>query len=175
MTSSTSSNPAPRLHYTPKLYECSCCHELKPESEYYKQAYTGLRSNQCMTCVKVKKSVVRHKAKHGKFISKERIRGMEEPNFSLEDWKDSMVHFKGCCAFCGKPEGRAKADKMDRDHLVALARGGKTVRNNIVPACRKCNRGRGSKDWREWFRAQPFWSAAQEKRIQGWVDQLGYK
>lgn len=160
-----------KFNYKPPMFVCSCCGEAKPLKDYYTQSYTGQPTGQCKQCINIKRGVQRHKAKHGKFISKERVRGMEEPDFTLQDWKDSMLHFKGGCAFCSKPEGRAKADKMDRDHIVALARGGKTVRNNIAPACKKCNRGRGAREWRAWFREQDFWDPEREARIQNWIDQ----
>lgn len=158
-----------RLTFTMPTQVCSCCGETKPVTEFYAQSYTGLPSKQCKTCTNVKKSVQRHKAKHGKFISKERIRSCgEEPELTLDDWRDVMVYFKGCCAFCGRPEGRSKKDKHDRDHLVAISKGGRTVRTNIIPACRACNRGRGNQDWRTWFRKQPFWTPDQERRIAAW-------
>ena len=160
-----------KLSYTPKLYECTCCHKLKPESEFYKESYTGHRTNQCKECINIKKRVERSKAKHGKFVSKEKIRGMETPCYTFKDWKDAMLHFRGACAFCGKPEGRSKKDKLDRDHLVAISRGGKTVRNNIVPACPKCNRGRGNKLWQEWFPNQPFYTIEKEIKLVQWQEQ----
>lgn len=160
-----------KLTYTPKLYVCTCCGKAKPESEFYKESYTGHRTNQCKECINIKKRVQRNKSKHGKFVSKEKIRGMETPCYTLKDWQDSMLHFRGACAFCGKPEGRAKRDKLDRDHLVAISRGGKTVRNNIVPACHKCNRGRGNKEWQEWFPEQPFYTIEREIRLVEWQEQ----
>lgn len=168
-----------KLNYTPKLYECSCCHKMKPESEFYRQSYTNELTSQCKTCINVKRSVQRHKAKHGKFVSKEKCRGMEDVNYDLGDWRDAMLHFGGCCAYCGKPEGRAKADKHDREHFVPLSRGGRTTRENIGPACRKCNRGRGNKPLFEWYRKQPFWTAEREEKIRQWIgdgnsDKEGY-
>lgn len=161
---------ATRLTYKgPTTQVCSCCGREKPLSEFYAQSYTGLPAKQCKTCTRVKKQVQRTKAKHGKFISKERARSCgEEPTLTLQDWKDAMVWFEGACAFCGKPEGRAKKDKCDRDHLVAISKGGKTERRNIIPACTTCNRGRGNSDWLEWFRKQPFWTAERERRIALW-------
>ena len=164
-----------RLNYKPRLYECSCCHQLKPASEFYKQSYTGALNSQCKTCVNVKRSVVRHKDKHGKFVSKEKRRNMEEVDYGLNDWRDAMLHFHGECAYCGRPEGRAKADKFDREHFVPLSRGGRTERSNIGPACRKCNRGRGNKPLFEWFREQPFWSREREQRIVKWIGEEAAK
>lgn len=162
------------LTYVPKLYVCSCCGEYKPECDFYKQSYTGARTEQCKTCINVKRSVIRHKAKHGKFVSKEKCRGFgEEVDYELKDWQDAMVHFGGCCAFCGKPEGRSKTDKHDRDHLIAISKGGKTERKNVIPACRQCNRGRGNRDWLEWFKSQAFWSLERAKKIVAWYTQGG--
>lgn len=148
---------------------CSCCNQSLPITEFYKQSYTDKLTDQCKTCINVKRSVQRNKSKHGKFISKERIRAMEEPNYQLKDWKDVMVYFGGECPFCGTKEGRSKKAKFDRDHLVAISCGGKTERKNIIPCCPKCNRGRGNKDWVEWFRKQPFWTQEREDKIREWV------
>lgn len=155
---------------TRKCITCGCD---KPLSEFYLQSYTGEPTNQCKTCINVKRSVVRHKAKHGKFISKERQRGMEEPDYSLKDWSDAMLHFGGVCPICGCKEGRAKKSKFDRDHIVPLSRGGKTVRNNIMPCCPKDNRARGNRNIFEWFRTQSTWTQEREDRIVAWMEQEG--
>lgn len=151
------------------LHTCTCCAQSKPLSEFGTQSYTGLPTTQCKHCISIKRSVVRHKAKHGKFISKEKQRSFETPDFSLADWKECMLWFRGACAYCGKPEGRAKADKMDRDHIVAISKGGQTIKSNMCPACTKCNRGRGNKDWLTWFRAQPFYDEYKALRIAKWL------
>lgn len=158
-----------RLSYKPKMVECSCCHQLKPETEYYRQSYTGTLAHQCKECTRIKKNVQRNRQKHNKFVSKEKVRSCgEAPTLTLKDWKDAMLWFRGACAFCGKPETRGKENKMDRDHLIPLSMGGKAERTNIIPACRKCNRGRGNRDWRKWFRDQVFYSREREQRIAIW-------
>ena len=100
---------------------------------------------------------------------------MEEVDYWLNDWPDAMLHFHGECAYCGRTEGRAKADKFDREHFVPLSRGGRTERSNIGPACRKCNRGRGNKPLFTWFREQPFWSREREQRIAKWIGEEAAK
>lgn len=164
-----------KLRYEPKLYVCSCCGEAKPATEFYIESYTDRRTNQCKQCINIKRRVQRNKAKHGKFVSKEKIRNMEAVDYQLADWRDAMLHFGAACAFCGKPEGRAKKEKLDRDHLVALSKGGKTVRNNIIPACAKCNRGRGNREWLEWFKNQPFYGADKAKKIAEWQRGVEYR
>lgn len=161
------------LHYTPKLYECSCCHQMKPVSEFYSTSYTNQRTNQCKECINIKRRVTRGKAKHSKFVSKEKTRSMDEVDYNLQDWRDAMLHFHGACAFCGKPEGRSRRDKLDRDHLIPLSKGGKAVRNNIIPACSKCNRGRGNKDWKEWYEKQTFYDPEKATRIEEWSSTNG--
>jgi len=42
----------------------------------------------------------------------------------------------GICYYCGKKVG---AENLTMDHVVPLVRGGKSVKNNLVPACKKCN------------------------------------
>ena len=150
---------------------CSCCKQEKSVTEFYKQSYTDKLTDQCKTCINVKRSVQRNKQKHGKFISKERMRAMEEPDYLLKDWKDAMVHFGGECPFCGTKEGRGKKEKFDRDHVVPISKGGKTERRNVIPCCPKCNRGRGNKEVFEWFRKQTFWTQAREDKLRAWIEQ----
>lgn len=51
-------------------------------------------------------------------------------------WWETQIQ-KGLCNFCQQSVG---ADNLTMDHLVPLARGGKSTRGNIVPACPACNK-----------------------------------
>ena len=42
----------------------------------------------------------------------------------------------GLCYYCG---GRFPAGELTMDHLIPLARGGRSIHANIVPACKECN------------------------------------
>lgn len=42
----------------------------------------------------------------------------------------------GVCYYCGRS---VPARELTMDHVVPLVRGGKSEKNNIVPACRECN------------------------------------
>jgi len=42
----------------------------------------------------------------------------------------------GLCYYCG---GRFRATELTMDHLIPLARGGRSVHANIVPACKECS------------------------------------
>ena len=163
-----------KLHYEPPRHTCSCCGKEKPVTEFYTQSITGLPTNQCKECINIKRACQRSRRKVSKFAAKERQRQCEDVTYTVADWQATMLHFGGRCAYCGKPQGRAKADQLDKDHVIACSKGGKTERHNIIPACRKCNRGRGNKDWKEWFRAQDFYSVEQEKLIDSWIADLDY-
>lgn len=42
----------------------------------------------------------------------------------------------GRCHYCGK---KFIYRQLTMDHLVPLARGGRSTKNNLVPSCKKCN------------------------------------
>jgi 5-methylcytosine-specific restriction endonuclease McrA len=66
------------------------------------------------------------------------------------------------CAYC--------ADQADTlDHVLPRSDGGLTVAENLVPACRRCNGAKGSADWREWFKSQPWHCPERALRIDRWI------
>jgi 5-methylcytosine-specific restriction protein A len=52
-------------------------------------------------------------------------------------WKTQLQ--KGVCHFCQQNVG---AENLTMDHVVPLARRGKSTRGNVVPACQACNRNK---------------------------------
>lgn len=51
------------------------------------------------------------------------------------DWWRAQLQ-KGVCHYCGKTVG---AENLTMDHVVPVARGGRSVRSNCVPCCKQCN------------------------------------
>ena len=49
-------------------------------------------------------------------------------------WQNRLA--RGVCHFCG---GTFPPGELTMDHLVPVARGGKSTPGNVVPACRECN------------------------------------
>jgi 5-methylcytosine-specific restriction endonuclease McrA len=49
-------------------------------------------------------------------------------------WKRRIA--AGLCYYCRRQVGRGA---LTMDHLVPLGRGGRSVRGNVVPACKDCN------------------------------------
>ena len=53
---------------------------------------------------------------------------------SSQWWKRKRAN--GICRHCG---GVFPPKELTMDHLVPIARGGKSTKGNIVPSCKKCN------------------------------------
>jgi len=53
---------------------------------------------------------------------------------SSQWWKRKRGN--GICAHCG---GKFPPRELTMDHLVPIARGGKSTKGNVVPSCKKCN------------------------------------
>ena len=49
-------------------------------------------------------------------------------------WKRRCA--KGVCYYCAQPTAPRE---LTMDHVVPLARGGKSTKSNLVPACKTCN------------------------------------
>lgn len=55
-------------------------------------------------------------------------------------WKQQIG--KGECYHCGQ---RFKPTELTMDHLIPIARGGKSDKKNCVPSCKECNTKKGHK------------------------------
>lgn len=69
-------------------------------------------------------------------IEKAKAREMRKSTY----WK--QVLGKGKCYHCEK---QFKAEELTMDHLIPIARGGKTDKKNCVPSCKDCNTKKGYK------------------------------
>ena len=49
-------------------------------------------------------------------------------------WQDKIA--KGICHYCG---GKFAPISLTMDHIVPIARGGKSAKGHVVPSCKKCN------------------------------------
>ncbi len=60
-------------------------------------------------------------------------------------WKRKCA--KGICYYCNN---RFPAKDLTMDHIVPIARGGKSTKNNVVPCCKTCNTGKKSNLLMDW-------------------------
>ena len=61
---------------------------------------------------------------------KEKAREMRKTQW----WKNFVS--KGLCRWCGQ---HFPPNQLTLDHIVPIVRGGKSIRGNVVPACKECN------------------------------------
>jgi 5-methylcytosine-specific restriction endonuclease McrA len=66
------------------------------------------------------------------------------------------------CAYCGDA-----ADTLD--HVKPRHKGGATITTNLVPACRPCNRKKGSEEWQQWFNQQDSYLLDRELAVLHWI------
>ena len=65
-------------------------------------------------------------------------------------WRRSIKeHFDCTCAYCGETY---ELHELTLDHVQPRTHGGANVTSNLVPACIKCNQGKGSHSWQSWMR-----------------------
>jgi 5-methylcytosine-specific restriction protein A len=67
-----------------------------------------------------------------KRIKKEREKARE---LRKTPWWKAKIR-DGVCHHCGE---RFKPEELTMDHLVPIARGGLSVKSNLVPSCKGCN------------------------------------
>ena len=65
-------------------------------------------------------------------IQRERARARE---LRASGWWQRKTQ-KGLCAYCGKS---FPPRELTMDHIVPVARGGRSVKGNVAPACKACN------------------------------------
>jgi 5-methylcytosine-specific restriction endonuclease McrA len=76
-----------------------------------------------------------------------------------EQWTLIKEYFGGVCCYCGQ------AKELQKDHFKPVSKNGETTINNIVSCCKSCNASKGSKDYKIWYKQQPFYSVEREKKI----------
>ncbi len=70
--------------------------------------------------------------KDEKHIARERQKAKELRKTKW--WQEQLD--RGICHYCGE---KFAPDELTMDHLVPVARGGKSTRGNIVACCKECN------------------------------------
>lgn len=68
-----------------------------------------------------------------KRVKKEREAARE---LKRSQWWKTLIG-KGVCHYC---QQKFKPSELTLDHVVPVARGGRSVKGNVVPACANCNR-----------------------------------
>ncbi len=70
--------------------------------------------------------------KDPKHVAREREKARQ---LRLSQWWQNQLQ-AGICHYCGE---KFSPDELTMDHIVPVARGGKSARGNVVPCCKECN------------------------------------
>ena len=82
-------------------------------------------------------------------------------------WRRSIKeHFDCTCVYCGKTYD---LQDLTIDHVHPRRQGGNDYKN-VVPACRCCNRDKGSEEWQSWMRATYGVNRLREKLIMEYIN-----
>ncbi|WP_163337934.1 HNH endonuclease [Desulfopila sp. IMCC35008] len=65
----------------------------------------------------------------------------------------------GLCHYCGK---KFSYKQLTMDHLVPLARGGMSTKDNLVPACKECNTKKKAMLPLEW---EEYWDDLKKSQV----------
>jgi 5-methylcytosine-specific restriction endonuclease McrA len=76
-------------------------------------------------------------------LRRERARARE---LRASQWWKRRIE-PGVCYYCRR---RVGARALTMDHIVPLGRGGRSIRGNVVPACKECNTRKRSMVPVEW-------------------------
>lgn len=136
-----------------------------PKNGRFPNGETRYRAD-CKECYGITRKLTKPKAVT-KFLNNTKNRTGEINTYSLDDWRDCMVHFRGACSYCGVKQSRKL--KLTRDHVVPVSKGGNTTRRSIVPACGRCNSSKSDHDLMTWFVKQPFYEESKLRDVLEWT------
>ena len=158
---------------------CKQCGELKHLSEFTKSNFSYYAA--CKSCCNANKRTRYHtdsafrqrqleasRVAHAKMYATAEGRYKSHQRNSLRrsggcltssEWLDILDRFDNECAYCGSTMN------LTQDHIIPVSLGGKTVPNNIVPACASCNCSKRDRDVTEWYYSQSFFSTARYAHI----------
>jgi hypothetical protein len=87
------------------------------------------------------------------------------PKLAKRRFRQSIYEAWDCkCGYCDEPA-------TSLDHIVPRFKSGSSNRNNLVPACRRCNSNKASSCMEEWYRQQEFFNEIRLQRLKAWMEQ----
>lgn len=154
------------------MQECSACGVVKEMFDFPKNGKDKLGNTRhrtdCKECYGISRKLTKRKAVT-KFLNNTKHRTGEIDTYTLDDWRDAMLFFRGACSYCGKKQSRRL--RLTRDHVVPVSQGGTTTRRDIIPACNSCNSSKADKDMEAWYRTRKFFDEKKLQDIKDWVMQ----
>lgn len=88
-----------------------------------------------------------------------------ESELTEREWQSAIRYFNKSCCYCGKP-----LDNPTKDHIKPISKGGRMVRENILPCCLECNSSKKDLDMLSWYQKQDFYDPSRLQRIRDYID-----
>lgn len=90
------------------------------------------------------------------------------PKLAKKRFRESIYEaWNHKCGYCEE-----KATSLD--HIIPRFKSGCSNRNNLVPACAKCNANKASLDMETWYRQQVYFTEEKLDRIKNWMKPDGF-
>ena len=87
------------------------------------------------------------------------------PKLAKKRFRQAIYDSWDCrCGYCGD-------EATSLDHIIPRFKSGSSNRNNLVPACRRCNSNKASMKMEEWYQQQEFFDQIQMEKIENWMRQ----
>ena len=87
------------------------------------------------------------------------------PKLAKRRYRQSIYEAWNCkCGYCGN-------EATSLDHIIPRFRSGSSNRNNLLPACQRCNNQKGSEKMEEWYIQQACFCEQKLTRIKSWMAQ----
>jgi HNH endonuclease len=68
-----------------------------------------------------------------------------ETDFTWAKWRSMLDAFEWKCAYC------KDTDELGQDHVIPISDGGADLMENVLPACKACNRRKGHMAMADWL------------------------
>jgi 5-methylcytosine-specific restriction endonuclease McrA len=87
------------------------------------------------------------------------------PKLAKKRFRESIYQaWEHKCAYCEELA-------TSLDHIVPRFKSGSSNRNNLIPACRRCNSNKASAPVEEWYKQQEYFNQVRMERIKAWMSQ----
>jgi len=87
------------------------------------------------------------------------------PKLAKKRFRQAIYDSWNCkCGYCGD-------EATSLDHIIPRFKSGSSNRNNLLPACRRCNTSKASEPMETWYRKQSFYCLIQHQKIKQWMHQ----
>lgn len=96
----------------------------------------------------IRRAYARVNAKNQK-AKRKAAAGATVEQISLAEWAALQAEYSGLCVYC-----HTRPEALTMDHVVPLIDGGSHTKDNIVPACGRCNREKSTRSLVEYLIAR---------------------